>query len=111
MMNRKTAVTTTLIGLFAANVAFALPSFETEAPQSSIEKCVAEVSSNADYADANGVEHKVKTAPRSVSGHRVSIQTLVYGDNGDTIIREYKTNCAINKQEQIRYFKIRQMGD
>ena len=47
MRNHKTAISLTLIGLFAANVAFALPEFTKEAPQSSIDTCVAEVDSFA----------------------------------------------------------------
>jgi len=39
----KTAIALTLIGLFATNVAMALPGFSEEAPQSSVDTCVAAV--------------------------------------------------------------------
>jgi len=109
MLNRKIAVSLTMIGLFAANVAFAIPAFAPEAPQESVDRCVAEVASNADYANAKGVLHNVETQDRKVSGHKMSIKTIVYGD-GDTVIREYASNCAINDQQEIKRFKIRQKG-
>ena len=40
----------------------------------------------------------------------MSIQTLVYGQDGSTPIREYKTNCAINDDDEIKRFRIRQKG-
>jgi hypothetical protein len=110
MMNRKTAVSITLIGLFAANVAYALPGFDSEAPMSSVETCVAEVSNNVNHADATSIEHNVETEERRVSGHKMRIKTFVYGD-GDTVIREYAASCAINDQKEIKRFNIRQKGE
>lgn len=111
MRNTKTAVALTLIGLFAANVALALPGFEEDAPKSSIDTCIAAVSAEANYADGRTVLHNVKTEARRVSGHYLSIQTLVYGADGDTLIREYKTNCAINGLDEIKHFNIREKGE
>jgi len=110
MLNRKTTMSLTLIGLFMANVAFALPGFSTEAPRTSVDTCVAAVDAQADYADALSVIHNVETEERRVSGHKMSIRTIVYGE-GDTVIREYASHCAINDQEQIRRFRIRQTGE
>ena len=109
-MNRKIALSLTLIGLFATDLAFAMPAFDPEAPQSSVDICVAEVANNADYSDANSVLHKVASKPRSVSGYTVSIRTIVYGDNDEDVVREYASHCAINRLEQIRSFRIRQRG-
>ena len=111
MMNRKTALSLTLVGLFATNVAFAIPGFTTDAPQRSIDTCVAEVASYADFSDAESVVHNVKTEDRRVSGHKLRIQTLVIGADGDKVIREYAAACAINDQAQIRRFQIRQKGE
>lgn len=108
MFNRKIAVSLTLIGLFAANVAFALPDFGTEAPQRSVDACIAEIDSNADFTNAASVVHNVQTNDRQVSGHKLRIQTLVYSEDGETAIREYAAICAINGQSQIKRFKIRQ---
>ena len=110
MLNRKTAVTLSLAGLFIANAAFAVPSLDAEAPESSVDACVAEVSSNANYDAAGKVLHSVDSKPRSVSGHKISIDTIVFGEDGETVIREYKSNCAIDKQADIKFFKIRQKG-
>ena len=109
MMNRKTAVSLGLAGLLAANLAFAVPDFSEDAPKSSVDTCVAEVAHNADYADAKAVRHDVVTWERHVSGHRMSIRTIVYGD-GDTVIREYASNCAINDKDEIKRFRIRRSG-
>ena len=111
MMNRKTALSLTLVGLFATNVAFAIPGFSTDAPQNSIDTCVAEVASYADFSDAESVVHNVKTQDRRVSGHKLRIQTLVLGADGDTVLREYAAACAITDLAQIRRFQIRQKGE
>ena len=107
-MNRKTFVSLALVGLFAAEIVFASPAFVDVAPASSIETCVAEVSNNADYSDAGSVQHSVDSKPRSVSGYTVSIKTIVYGENDESVLREYRSHCAINKLDQIRFFKIRE---
>ena len=64
MKNQKTAISLTLIGLFAANIAFALPEFSIDAPQSSIDSCVAEVDNYAHLEDAKAVVHNVETKER-----------------------------------------------
>ena len=110
MKTTKTAAAFSLIGLFAANVAMALPGFDDEAPQHSVDACVAAVDAQADYDEGAKVLHNVETSKRRVSGHIMSIQTLVYGQDGDTLIREYKTNCAINDDDEIKRFRIRQKG-
>ena len=108
MSNRKIAVT--LIGLFAASVAFALPEFSRVAPKAGVDTCIAEVGSRADFTDAASVVHEVETEDRRVSGHRLSIRTLVYAADGETVIREYATACAINDEAEIKRFRIRRKG-
>lgn len=104
-MNRKTLISLVLLGLSAGNVAMASPYLDQEAPQSSLDTCITEVSNNADYDGASAVMHFVDSKPRSVSGFTVRIKTEVY--DGGAVIREYRSNCAINRLDQIRYFRIR----
>ena len=108
MMNRKIALSLTMVGLLAANVAFAIPGFTTDAPKSSVETCVAEVAGNANFNDAATVVHNVLTEDRRVSGHKMSIRTIVLADDGKTVIREYASNCAINGHDEVQRFTIRQ---
>ncbi len=105
MMNRKIALI--LAGLLAANVAAAAPGDPEAAPQSSVATCVAAVAENADYADASIVKHNVETEERRVSGHKMNIRTIVL-DEGETVIREYASFCAIDDDDEIRRFRIRQ---
>ena len=93
-----------------ANVPFALPGFSAQAPRSSVDACVAAVDAQADYAAAQSVIHNVQTEERRVSGHKMSIRTIVFGE-GETVIREYASHCAIDDQEQIRRFRIRPTGE
>jgi hypothetical protein len=109
MLNRKTIISLSLAGLLAANAAFALPGFADIAPQSSIDACVAEVDANANFAEAHTVTHNVVTEERRVSGFKMNIRTIVYGE-GETVIREYASHCAIDGEEEIRRFRIRQTG-
>ena len=108
-MNRKTLIALVLSGLFAASLALAAPYPVEEAPQRRLDACIAEVSNNADYEGASGVTHLVESKPRSISGFTVRIKTEVY--DGESIIREYRSNCAINRLDQIRYFRIRNRAD
>jgi len=66
MMNRKIAISLTLVGLFAANVAFAVPGFSTDASPQSIDACLAQVAENADYANARSITHTIETEDRTV---------------------------------------------
>ena len=110
MKNQKILISLTLIGLFAANVAFALPEFKKDVPQSSIDSCIAEVDSFARLDDAKSVVHNVETRERRVSGHKMHIQTLVYGE-GEELIREYAANCSINGKDEILRFRIHEKGE
>lgn len=106
----KAAVSVTLVSLFTANVALAMPGFSKDAPESSVDACLAEVSANANYENGATVYHNVETEERRVAGHKMSIQTLVYGSDGSTVIREYATRCVINDEDEINRFSIRQKG-
>ena len=108
MRTARIAAAFSLIGLFVASAAMALPEFDEEAPQSSVDTCIAAVDAEANYEAGTKVRHHVETIKRRVSGHIMSIQTLVYGEDGETLIREYKTNCAINDHDEIKRFRIRQ---
>jgi hypothetical protein len=108
MLKRKIALT--LAGLLAANVAVAVPGFSAEAPQSSVETCVAAVDENADFANATTVVHNVETEERRISGHKMAIRTVVLSDD-ETVIREYASSCSINGQDQIKRFKMREKGE
>ncbi len=110
MKTRKMTVAIALAGLFAANIAFALPGFSTEATQQNVDRCVAEVAEYADYNRAGRVIHNIETEDRLVSGHTMRIQTLVLDATGDRVIREYKASCAINDQAEIKRFRIRRKG-
>ena len=110
MKTANIAAAFSLMGLFAANAAMALPGFDKDAPQSSVDTCVAAVDAQADYDEGALVLHNVETSKRRVSGHIMSIQTLVYGAEGGTLIREYKTNCAINDDDEIKRLRIREKG-
>lgn len=110
MLNRKTTISLALVGLLAANVAFAVPGFTTDASPSSVDACLEKVADSADFANARSITHNVTTENRRVSGHKMSIQTIMYAADGTSVIREYASSCAINGQDEVQRFKIRQKG-
>ena len=110
MRKHKTAVSLTLAGLLAANAALALPEFSADAPQSKVDACVAAVADNADYRDAARVRHEVETESNGVSRHRMSIHTLVLGEDGTEVIREYSASCLVDSDDEVQRFRIRQTG-
>ena len=104
-MNRKAIFSLILAGMFVVDLAWASPYLDEEAPQRTLDACIAEVSNNADYDGASEVMHLVESKPRSISGFTVRIRTEVY--DGESVIRQYRSHCAINRLDQVRFFSIR----
>jgi len=106
----KAAVSASLAiaGLVFTSNAFALPGLSKPAPESTIQICVAQIGEQANYQDAGRVVHKVETKERRVSGHKLTIDTTVFGADGAIVIREYATICAVSDDSVTRKFKIRQ---
>jgi len=106
----KYAVSTSLAiaGLIVSSNAAALPGFSEQAPASSVQICVAQIGEQANYEDAGRVRHEVDSKERRVSGHTIKIDTTVFNANGDDVIREYATVCAVSDQSETKRFTIRQ---
>ncbi|MCH9694304.1 MAG: hypothetical protein K0U72_07330 [Gammaproteobacteria bacterium] len=100
-------VTLAVAGLFVSSNVSAMPGFSEDAPSTSVDRCVAEVSANADYAGAGSVLHNVETEKRRIAGHKMRIKTQVLSSDGESVIREYATFCAIDRNDDIRNFTIR----
>ena len=108
----KHVVTTTLaaVGLFISSSALAMPGFTKDVPKSTIDICVAQIAEQANYENAVRVRHDVETRPRRFSGHILKIDTTVYGADGEEVIREYATTCAVTDRQETKLFKIREKG-
>jgi len=97
-------------GLFISASALALPGFSDDAPQSTIDVCVAQIADQANYENATRVRHEVESKQRRNSGHILKIETTVFGVDGEEILREYATTCAVNDRQETRLFKIQETG-
>ncbi len=75
---------------------------------SSVKLCVAQIGEQADYENAGRVRHEVDSKERRVGGHTISIKTEVFGTDGDEVIREYATLCAISDNAETKKFKIKE---
>ena len=107
-MNKAIAITIMgIVTACACNVANALPGHSNEAPQRSVDACLAELSAHADYKGAGSVRHNVKTEARRVSGHTLQIETLVFDGSDSQIIRGYSASCVLDGNAEIQRFKIR----
>lgn len=95
-------------GLFLSGSAFALPGFVKQVPMSSVEQCVVQIGEQANYEDAGHVRHEVDSEERRVGGHTMTIKTIVFGADGDEVIREYATVCAVSGKSETKKFKIRE---
>lgn len=107
----KTAVSFVVISMFALNAADALAQNVEEAPQKTIESCVAQVGEVADYKGATRVRHEVASKARRSSGHTLNIQTQVYGENGAVLLRQYESRCAVDGWENLDRFDIQELSD
>lgn len=97
-------------GLFISASALALPGFNEDAPQSTIDVCIAQIADQANYENATRVRHEVESRQRRNSGHILKIETTVFGVDGEEIIREYATTCAVNDHQETKLFKIQEKG-
>jgi hypothetical protein len=106
----KVAATTSLAiaTLVVSANAFALPGLSEQAPESSINLCVAQIGEKANYEDAVRVRHEVDSKARRISGHKIYVTTTVFGVDGDDAIREYATVCSVSDESETRKFKIKE---
>ena len=106
----KHAVSTSLavVALVVSGSAFALPGFSEQAPESSVKLCITQIGEQADYENAGRVRHEVDSKERRVSGHTIKIGTTVFGADGNEVIREYATVCAISDGAEIKRFNIKE---
>ena len=106
----KYAVSTSLAiaGLIFSSSAFAMPGFSEPAPERSIKICVEQIGERANYEGAGRVRHEVDIKKRRVSGHKFTIDTLVFGADGNEVIREYATVCSVANNSETKRFKFRE---
>ena len=102
------ATSLAIAGFVMSSSAFALPGFSEQAPSSSVQQCVAQIGEQANYENAGRVRHEVDSKERRVSGHTITINTIVFGADGDDVIREYATVCAVSDDSEMKRFKIRE---
>lgn len=97
-----------IAGLVSSGSAFAMPGFVKQVPMSSVEQCVVQIGEQANYENAGHVRHEVDSRERRVGGHTMTIKTIVFGDEGNEVIREYATVCAVSGNSETKKFKIRE---
>jgi len=112
MRTIKAAASTSLAiaSLAISSSAFALPEPSQQAPQSSVDSCVAQIAEQANYEDAVRVRHQVDSKARRISGHKIYVTTTVFGVDGDDAIREYATVCSISDKAETKKFKFKEKG-
>tara|TARA_R110002096_G_scaffold101547_4_gene224555 strand:+ start:9275 stop:9613 length:339 start_codon:yes stop_codon:yes gene_type:complete len=106
----KRTVAAGVASLAVCGSAFALPGFSEQAPASSIEICVAQISAQANYEHAARIRHEVDSKARRVGGHTIKVDTTVFGADGRAVIREYATVCAVTDKQETRKFTIKEKG-
>ncbi|MGI9271548.1 MAG: hypothetical protein ACR2QT_07230 [Woeseiaceae bacterium] len=79
--------------------------------QSEINSCVAAVADHADYSDATHVRHAVVDVKERTVGYKLSIETSIFTDAGETAIREYATSCVVNGDYAPMKFAINESFD
>lgn len=97
-------------GLVVSGSAFAMPGFSEQAPASSIDVCVAQISDNANYERAGRVRHEVDSQARRVGGHTIHVETTVFNEDSGEVIREYATVCAVNDKQETKKFRMKEKG-
>lgn len=109
-MNKQVAATIAVLGLVISAGAQADPLFPKNAPQSTVDLCVQQIGEYANYDDARRVRHKIESEELRSIGHKLRIDTRIYGDAEDQVIREYATTCAVGNSQRPLTFRIRELG-
>ncbi len=109
-MIRQLATTTAVLGLVISAGAQADPLFPKIAPRSTVDYCVQQIGDHADYNDARLVRHEIESKERRSIGHELRIDTRIYGETEDELIREYATVCAVGNSQRTLSFRIRQVS-
>ncbi len=104
----KSVVSVAVAGLIVSGNALAMPGFTQQAPFSSIEICIRQISDQADYHDAARVRHAVDSEERRIGGHTIKIETQVFGADGAELIREYATVCTMSSKQETQHFVLKQ---
>ena len=68
--------------------------------------CVAAVGQHANYDDATRVRHAVIDVKERTVGYKLTIETSLYNESGETAIREYATSCVVNGNNAPLQFDI-----
>lgn len=108
-MIKQVATTIAALGLVISVGAQAGPLFPKLAPQSTVDYCVQQIGDHADYNDARVVRHEIESKERRSIGHELRIDTRVYGETEDQLIREYATVCAVGNSQRTLSFRIREI--
>lgn len=107
MINRNAllalAVSLTAVPVFAAPVT--ANKYEQAQLDLEIRSCIAELANYANYADASQVRHEVVVTKRRTIGHKLEIQTSVFSDSSDAVIRAYATKCIVYRDNKPVRFK------
>ncbi len=114
MKIKKQVVTLTMAFAITAVIvssnAFAMLLPREQAPMSSIDLCLAQIAAQANYKGAGRVRHDVDSKKRHSSGYKFTIDTKVFAESGEDVIRGYVTICAITDNEQMKQFTIEETG-
>ncbi len=74
--------------------------------ETEINSCVATIADHANYDDATHVRHDVVGVKERTVGYKLTIETSIYSDDGDAVIREYATSCVVNGDNAPMKFSI-----
>jgi len=74
--------------------------------ETEINSCVSAIAGQANYDDATRVRHTVVDVKERTVGYKLTIETSIYSDNGDSAIREYATSCVVNGNNAPMKFSI-----
>ncbi len=110
MQNSHTAGIAILAALQLTATAAAGPFTPELASADQVDVCVAAIEKRADYRDATRVRHAVESSARRSTGHRLVIDTRVYGVDRATPIRAYTAVCVIASGDTPISFKFEQTG-
>lgn len=104
--NIKTAISTSVLFALSAT-ATAGGMFPRPADKSEIDACVAAVNEAANLEDAERIRHDVESRERRTVGHKLIIDTTVYGTAG--ILREYHAVCVVEKGDAPTSFEMQEV--
>jgi hypothetical protein len=108
MNNLLKTITITTI-LFGASNAMSYQDYDVDFSDEA-NSCIQAVNERANYENASRVAHDVNELKNTFTGYVLSVDTRVFDEDGENILRQYSSHCVAKGKDKPRRIKVTRLG-